>query len=174
ALEYLRRKLEAEAFRKRMQDAQPEFEAAISTLEPEITTLQQASGGRTVWVHITIWITSQDTVMGGMGFMSYDHAYRDAGLERASVGLDHRKDRSYTLGRPMSMPFQGGSATMTPRRELITSSVPIPYDPAKLDAAGRAQRVRHIEEDAARTDLETPVVQALFQERDAMISAGAH
>jgi hypothetical protein len=77
------------------------------------------------------------------------------------VGLDFREDRSSTLGKAMNMPFQGGGSTSTPRRELVTYSVPIPYEPATLDAAGRAQRIRYIEEDARRPGLQPTVVQAL-------------
>ena len=86
ALEYLRRKAEAERFQAKMKAAQPEIETAVSALDTEIEALQRSSSGRTVWVHVMIWITSRDTVMGAMGFMTHDHAFEDAGFERASAG----------------------------------------------------------------------------------------
>jgi hypothetical protein len=172
ALEYLRRKAEAERFRAKMKAAQPEIETAVSALDPEIEALQRSSSGRTVWVHVTIWITSRDTVMGGMGFMTYDHAFEDAGFERASASLQYVNGRTSTLGRPVSVPFEGGSATSTLRRELVTTSVPVAYNTATLDAAERLHRIQRIEADAKQPDLPSSVLQALFNERDAMKSAG--
>jgi hypothetical protein len=173
ALEYLRRRAEAQRFEDRMRAAQPEIESAAAALESEATTLQGAAGGRTVWAHITIWITSHDTVTSAMGFPSYDHAFDDAGFEHASAGLDYRQDRSSTLGQPMTWPHQYGSSTFTPRRELVTYSVPIPYDAVSLDPPARALRIRHLEEDASRPGLSPPVLQALFNERETLLRAGA-
>jgi hypothetical protein len=66
-------------------------------------------------------------------------------------------------------PFAGGGSTFTPRRELVTYSVPIPYDAQTLDPSARALRIKNLEHDASRSDLEPSVVKALFEEREALI-----
>jgi hypothetical protein len=170
-LEYLRAQAERRRFESRMQEAQPEIESALAALEPQVHALQRAAGGKTVWAHITIWLRHQHVVHGGMGMMAYDYSFVDAGFERAAVGLDYRKERSSELGSPISVPHGYGSSTITPNRELVTYSVPIPYDAATLDLATSLLRIQHLEEDARRPDLEPAVLEALFEERDALIGA---
>ena len=154
-----------------MRAAQPEIEYAVAALESQAATLQRAAGGRTVWAHITIWIASHDTVSVAAGIPYYDHAFDDAGFAHASAGVDYREDRSSTLGEVMVWPHQYGSSGVTPRRELVTYSVPIPYDAASLDARTRALRIQNLEADASRAGLSQPVLQALFNERDTLMRA---
>jgi hypothetical protein len=174
ALDYLRRKQEQRKFREKMKAAQPQIEAAITGQGEQIRALQRTSAGRTVWARITIWIDSQEAVTGGpMGMVAYDHSFADAGFASATVGLDYRNTRTQEIGKPMHLAHQYGTTTYTTRRESVTYSVPVPYDPAALpDLMARNKRISENEHDASRTDLPQSVLQALFDEREAFVRFG--
>jgi hypothetical protein len=172
-LEYLRARAEHRHFESCMNAAQPKIESTLVALEAQVQTLQRSAAGRTIWARVTIWMQSQHAVTGGMGMLAHDYSFLDAGFERASIGLDYLTERSSELGKPMSVPHRYGSTTFTPNRELVTYSVPIPYDPAALpDLTARNQRIRENERDAGRADLPQPVLQALFEEREAFLQFG--
>jgi len=174
ALEYLRVRAEQEKFREKMRAAQPQIEAALVGQNDQIRALQSTSAGRTVWAQITIWIDSQGastSTMAGIPF--YDHSFVDAGFATANVGLNFGATRTSKPGKSSTWPHQYGATTYTPRRDLVTYSVPVPYDPAALpDLMSRNERIRHIERDAATPGLPEGVVQVLFEEREAFLKFG--
>jgi hypothetical protein len=104
------------------------------------------------------------------GFAHMVEMFRGASfLEPATLSLQYRRDRRTEHGERMRSIFQGGSSTSYDAWDIVTFSIPIPYDAESLDPAGRRARIAQIEADAAIADLPVPVHLALFQERELLL-----
>jgi hypothetical protein len=69
----------------------------------------------------------------------------------------------------MRQVFQGGSSNSYDLRDIVTFSIPIPYDAETMDEASRRTRIAENEADAAIADLPAPVLKALFDERNSLL-----
>jgi hypothetical protein len=169
ALEYLKQQAEQERFRKRMEEAGPQMEAALDGLAPKVAALQSSAAGATVWANLTIWTKSTMTEMWGYGQGAITETFDDAGFQGADVGLEYVSDKSEVPGTRVT--FTGGElgGVVTPFRTLVRFSIPIPYDPSGMSLEEVRRRIARNEQDASK-GLPQPVMEILFLERNALLA----
>src|SRR5207247_5557742 len=90
-------------------------------------------------------------------------------LEPVTLGLQYRRDRREQQGERTRQIFPGGSSASYHLWDIVTFSIPIPYDAEMLDEASRRARIAQNEADAAIADLPAPVLMALFDERETLL-----
>ena len=170
-LEYLKRKADEEHLRRDLEAAQPKIASSITALMPQARLLQQRSASQTTWAAVSIELHSWFTEMySSWGPATTVDLFQGASfLEPATLSLQYRRDRREQRGEPMRQFFEGGSSNSYHLRDIVTFSIPIPYDADTLDAAGRRARIAKNEGDAAIADLPYPVLKALFDERDSLL-----
>jgi hypothetical protein len=171
-LSYLEARANRALVRRRMTEAEPRIQSELRSRAAQIAALQQSPARPTVWANITIRLDlSQTIAMSTFGTGGSTMTLLDAGLAGVAVGTRYRADQREEVGEQQNIPNEYGSISVTPIHQFVTYSVPLPYDPYSLDAAGRTQRIAQNEQDAGRSDLPPQVVQALWSERDWLLQA---
>jgi hypothetical protein len=169
-LEYLKRRGEQERLLRDLAAAEPRIAASIAAALPRARAMQQDPARRTVWAVVSIELRSSFTTMFGEGAAaSSDDFYGASFVEPVTLSYAYLRDHRTTRGKGMLQLFPGGSATTFDVRDLVTFSLPVPYDASSLDDAARRTRMAQIEADAARPDLPSTVLQALFDERETVL-----
>jgi hypothetical protein len=166
-LSYLQAREEQRMVRRRLHELEPSIQAALERRAGQVAQLQAAPGQPTVWAHVTIELVSGWTTAGAYGFMSFSTMLHEVNFAGAEVGTAYVSDRRDVHGET----YHDMYSTTTIHHEFVTYSVPIAYDPYALHEAGRVNRLRQIDRDAANPSLPEAVVQRLFEERQAFIEA---
>jgi hypothetical protein len=170
AIGWLAAKYESKRIAKALADKQTEIESKVAGLGTEVARLRKLFAPATIWAVVTIRL---DYAQGwqvdpiGWGGASYYQTFTQIGEVRAEASTAYTDTSSTGMG----MPGFATSGTQNDAWEWQRFSIPIAYDPAGMTPDQIDARITANETDAARASMPVHVMEALFEEREALLEA---
>jgi hypothetical protein len=166
-------RLRDEQDRRKFAALEPQVDGRLRALQPHIQRLQAAAFPRTVWVQVTVHVgrTYTESLMAG----TYEPFLHTVELRSVEASLNYSARTAHSRGPyvPAAVPAgMGFGAGTHEENDVITYSFPVAYEVAGRSQVDRAARIAENERDAARPDLPTAALEALFAEREALITTG--
>ena len=165
-LAWIGAKYDAERMRRQIAALGPEVEARVRAMAAEIEKRRaELKGTSGLWLWITFKIHSTSG-MQGMEATPF-HAFGVVYLDKVEL-MSGPYEGSYVA---MGMPRMAGIDFATQDVfTYVTTSAPVPYDPADLTTEEIEARIRSNEEDARYANLNEGALRALWLERDSMLA----